>query len=61
MQNLFQNILETFRDHAITEREKGSYFEALTIAFLENDARYKQQFIKVQINQNKKVVTILRK
>ena len=30
-------ILQSFRDAAVTEREKGSYFERLTVAYLKND------------------------
>lgn len=30
-------ILQTYRDAAVTEREKGTYFERLALAFFLND------------------------
>lgn len=36
-----QKLLSTYRDAAKSEREKGTYFEELTIAYLRNEATYK--------------------
>lgn len=35
-----EKLLQTFRDTAQTEREKGTYFEQLIIAYLRNEASY---------------------
>lgn len=40
-------VLQRFRDASKTEREKGTYFEELIIAFLENDPVQKTQYDKV--------------
>jgi predicted helicase len=37
-------LLDTFRKTAHTEREKGTYFEQLTLDFLKRDAAYAPQF-----------------
>jgi len=34
------SILDTYRSHSKTEREKGNYFEELTVAYLRNEATY---------------------
>ena len=39
-----QQLLNTYREIAQTEREKGTYFEALTIAFLKHEASYKDLY-----------------
>ncbi|HQS03772.1 MAG TPA: DEAD/DEAH box helicase family protein [Halothiobacillus sp.] len=35
-----ENLLQTFRETAQTEREKGTYFEQLIMAYLRNEASY---------------------
>jgi predicted helicase len=40
----FQAILQSFRDAAQTEREKGNYFEELVKAYLINEPSYKDLF-----------------
>lgn len=32
------HILKSYRDTAVTEREKGTYFERLALAFFQNDS-----------------------
>lgn len=41
------NILDTFRREAKSEREKGTYFEELTLVYLRNEASYKDLYDKV--------------
>lgn len=45
--NTLQKLLQTFRQTAQTEREKGSYFERLTLDFLKADAVFAPQFTEV--------------
>lgn len=40
-------ILESYRNAAVTEREKGTYFERLTKAYFENDPVQRSQYTKV--------------
>ena len=40
-------ILKSYRDAAVTEREKGTYFERLSVAFLKNDPVQRQQYSDV--------------
>ena len=40
-------LLEKYRASAVTEREKGTYFERLALAFLENDPVQSQQYNEV--------------
>lgn len=40
-------LLDTFRESAVTEREKGSYFEELMLAYLRNEASYRDLYAKV--------------
>ena len=40
-------ILKHYRDAAVTEREKGTYFERLSVAFLKNDLVQAQQYSDV--------------
>jgi len=40
-------LLASYRDAAVTEREKGTYFERLAVAYLRNDPVQKQQFSEV--------------
>ncbi len=42
-----QNILDAYRTAAVTEREKGTYFEELTICYLRNEATYKDLYSDV--------------
>lgn len=47
MGSALQKLLAKYRASAVTEREKGTYFEELTIAFLENDPTQASQYDKV--------------
>ncbi len=40
-------ILKSYRDAAVTEREKGTYFERLSVTFLKNDLVQRQQYSDV--------------
>lgn len=40
-------LLQTFRTAAVSEREKGTYFEELMLAYLRNEASYKDLYEKV--------------
>jgi len=40
-------LLDTFRHAAVTEREKGTYFEELIVAYLRNEATYKDYYSQV--------------
>ncbi len=42
-----QNLLDSFRNSSQTEREKGTYFELLTIQYLKNEASYKDLYSNV--------------
>ena len=42
-----QKVLAKYREAAQTEREKGTYFEELTIAYLKNEATYKDLYSNV--------------
>jgi predicted helicase len=42
-----QTLLTTYRDAAVTEREKGTYFEELIITYLRNEATYADLYSKV--------------
>ncbi len=42
-----QDILNTYRKASATEREKGTYFEELTICYLRNEASYKDLYSDV--------------
>lgn len=42
-----QQLLATYRDAAVTEREKGTYFEELTVAYLRNEATYRDLYSDV--------------
>ncbi|OOG49283.1 damage-inducible protein [Rhodanobacter sp. C06] len=41
------DLLSTFRQAAVTEREKGTYFEELTLAYLRNEASYRDLYSQV--------------
>jgi len=36
-----QSILDSFRTASISQREKGTYFEELILAYLRNEATYR--------------------
>ena len=40
-------ILDAYRNASVTEREKGTYFEELTICYLRNEATYKDLYSDV--------------
>jgi predicted helicase len=42
-----QTLLDTYREAAASEREKGTYFEELTICYLRNEATYKDLYSDV--------------
>jgi predicted helicase len=41
------HLLQSYRNAAVTEREKGTYFERLVVAFLRNDPVQAQQYSEV--------------
>ncbi|HEX5806427.1 MAG TPA: type ISP restriction/modification enzyme [Macromonas sp.] len=42
-----QSLLDTFRTAAVTEREKGTYFEELIVCYLRNEATYRDLYSDV--------------
>jgi len=42
------SVLSSFRTAAVTEREKGTYFEELILVYLRNEAAYRDLYSKVQ-------------
>jgi predicted helicase len=42
-----QNLLTTYRQAAVSEREKGTYFEDLIALYLRNEATYRDLYSKV--------------
>ena len=42
-----RQLLETFRTAAVTEREKGTYFEELIVCYLTNEPAYKSLYSHV--------------
>jgi predicted helicase len=42
-----QRLLETFRSAAVSEREKGTYFEELCVQYLKNEATYRDLYSEV--------------
>ncbi|MEY4750171.1 MAG: hypothetical protein RIQ60_2385 [Pseudomonadota bacterium] len=42
-----QDLLDTYRNAAQSEREKGSYFEELILCYLRNEASYRDLYAKV--------------
>lgn len=42
-----ETLLDTLRQSSMTEREKGTYFEALILAYLRNEATYKDLYRQV--------------
>jgi len=43
----FASLLSSFRQAALTEREKGTYFEELTLAYLRNEPTYQDLYSNV--------------
>src|ERR1044072_4107854 len=41
------NLLATFRNAAVSEREKGTYFEELIVCYLRNEATYRDLYSDV--------------
>lgn len=41
------SLLDSFRAAAVTEREKGTYFEELVCVYLRNEATYRDLYEKV--------------
>ncbi|MGA4073548.1 DEAD/DEAH box helicase [Ralstonia nicotianae] len=42
-----EKLLDTFRNAAVTEREKGTYFEELIVCYLRNEATYRDLYSDV--------------
>lgn len=42
-----KNLLDTYRNAAVSEREKGTYFEELTVCYLRNEATYRDLYSDV--------------
>lgn len=42
-----QELLQTYRNAAVSEREKGTYFEELILAYLRNEATYRDLYSRV--------------
>ena len=40
-----KTLLDSFRNDAVTEREKGTYFEELICTYLRNEAIYRDLYI----------------
>ena len=45
--NTLSQLLDTYRNAAASEREKGTYFEELIVCYLRNEATYKDLYAKV--------------
>lgn len=45
---VLETLLDTLRQSSMTEREKGTYFEDLILAYLRNEATYRDLYSKVQ-------------
>ena len=43
-----ERLLESYRSAAVSEREKGTYFEELILCYLQNEATYRDLYAKVQ-------------
>lgn len=44
---VLEEVLGSFREAAVSEREKGTYFEELVLAYLRNEATYRDLYAKV--------------
>ncbi|MCZ8061768.1 type ISP restriction/modification enzyme [Silanimonas sp.] len=44
-----ERLLESYRSAAVSEREKGTYFEELILCYLQNEATYRDLYAKVQV------------
>ena len=42
-------LLASYRDAAVTEREKGTYFERLAVAYLRNDPVQAQEVSAIRL------------
>ena len=42
-----QKLLDSYRQAAVTEREKGTYFEELILCYLRNEASYRDLYSDV--------------
>ena len=42
-----ETLLDALRQSSMTERERGTYFEELILAYLRNEASYKDLYAKV--------------
>lgn len=47
MSTALTRLLDTFRSAAVTEREKGTYFEELIVCYLRNEAAYRDRYSEV--------------
>jgi predicted helicase len=47
MMSALQDLLNNYRSTALSEREKGTYFEELILCYLRNEATYKDLYSKV--------------
>lgn len=45
------HLLDSFRNAAVTEREKGTYFEELIVSYLRNEASYRDLYSKVDLRR----------
>lgn len=43
-----ENLLDTFRTTGVTERERGTYFEELTVAYFRNEPAFKELYNSVE-------------
>jgi predicted helicase len=48
VEQTLQSLLQSYRDAARTERDKGTYFERFTIAYLTHDPLQLEQYERVQ-------------
>lgn len=47
MSHALTSLLDTLRQSSMSEREKGTYFEVLILAYLRNEATYRELYAKV--------------
>jgi len=52
VQTSFEKVLTHFRDASVSEREKGTYFEELIIAYLKNEPFYADLYSEVWTYKN---------
>ena len=46
-----RSVLDAYRHAAVTEREKGTYFEELTVAYLRNEPAYRELYRDVAVRR----------